>query len=107
MRKVYEHENLALVNTARNLLELSNIACFIKNEYHGGGGHVGLSSVPIELWVHDSGQAEQAISLLERKLDPDRQGDDWRCEHCGEINGAAFDVCWQCQRTPDHPPDAS
>ena len=22
---------------------------------------------------------------------------DWRCDHCGEPNTAAFELCWQCQ----------
>lgn len=107
MHKVYAHENLAMVNSAKNLLEFSNIACFIKNEYHATGGYVGFESIPLELWVYDSTQAEKAIALLERELDPARQAEDWVCVQCGETNGSAFDVCWKCQNPRTEQPAAS
>lgn len=100
MDKVFSHENLAIVNSAKNLLELNNIACFIKNEYHAAGGHVGFSAIPVELWVHDSTQAATAQALLEKELAPDRQSEAWVCEHCGEKNSGSFEVCWQCQHAP-------
>ncbi len=25
---------------------------------------------------------------------------DWECRHCGEGNGGAFEVCWNCQMPP-------
>lgn len=101
MQRVYSHENLAIVNTAKGLLELNDIQCFIKNEYHAAGGHVGLETIPIELWVHDSEQADHAVSILEKELDPDRKQADWVCRHCGEKNDGSFETCWKCQRAPD------
>lgn len=105
MQKVYSHENLAIVNSARNLLELRGINCFIKNEYHASGGHVGLGAVPIELWVYDSGQADNAISILKKELDDSSDKPQWTCSNCGELNDGAFDFCWKCQEpatTPGH-----
>ncbi len=61
MRKVYSHENLMILNSANGLRELNDIDCFIKNEFHASGGHVGWESVPIELWVRDSNQEERSI----------------------------------------------
>jgi len=104
MQKVYSHENLAMVNSAKNLLVLNGIACSIKNEYYAGGGHVGLSGIPVELWVEDSSQADNAIAILKQNLDPPGKGVDWKCPHCGETNSSSFEVCWQCQHAPSHQP---
>ena len=97
MHKVYTHENIAIVSSAKNLLALNGIDSSIKNEYYASGGHVGIESVPLELWVAD---AERAIAILEKELDPDTQRPQWQCPQCGEINDGSFDCCWQCQSLP-------
>lgn len=102
MNKVFTHENLAIVSSAKSLLELNNIDSFIKNEFHASGGHVGFEAVPIELWVHDPEEAKRAIELLESSLDPDRQQPQWQCSHCGESNAGSFETCWKCQKPPEN-----
>ena len=97
MKKVYSHENLMLVTSAKNLLELNGIERFIKNEFHASGGHVGFESIPIELWVHDASQAEKAVSVLEKELSAEHSGQQWACTACGEVNEASFETCWKCQ----------
>jgi hypothetical protein len=98
MKKVYSHENLALLHTAKGLLEINGISCFVKNEYHASGGHVGFGSIPIELWVQDDADAETAVSLLERELSNSSDRPMWTCSKCNEENHGSFETCWNCQR---------
>lgn len=104
MRKVYSHENLAVLNMAKNVLEHNGIDCFVKNEYHASGGHVGWAAIPIELWVYDSEQEGNAAALLEKELNPCEKRVEWRCKHCDEENDGSFETCWKCQRAPDKAP---
>jgi len=97
MRKVYTHENLTILQTAKGLLEHNGIDCFVKNEYHASGGHVGWESVPLELWVHNTGDAESAVSILEIELSDSRKKPLWICNKCNEENDGSFETCWKCQ----------
>lgn len=101
MPKVYSHENLTMVQTARGLLELNQIECYLKNEYHASGGHVGWTTLPVELWVRDVSQATQAVELLEEKLGEAQEGNAWVCAKCDEENAASFETCWKCQTARD------
>ncbi len=98
MKKVYSHENLAILNSAKNLLEIDGIECFIKNEYHASGGHVGWESIPIELWVHDDQQAASAAAILANGFTATSESPEWECLHCGEKNDGSFETCWKCQK---------
>lgn len=62
--RVFSHENITIVHLAKNLLASHGINSIIKNEFHGGGGHVGLSIIPIELWVTDEMELDRAERLL-------------------------------------------
>ena len=96
--RVFSHENLAIVHDARNRLETAGIECEIKNEFHGGGGHVGLNIVPIELWVLRDDTANAAKRMLAEDASNDSVGDSqWICDKCGENNDGGFTVCWHCQ----------
>ena len=97
MRKVYTHENLTILQTAKGLLEHNGIDCFVKNEYHASGGHVGWESVPLELWVHNTADAESAVSILEIKLSDLNRTPAWICNKCNEENNGSFETCWKCQ----------
>ena len=97
MKKVYTHENLTMLQTAKGLLEHNGIDCFVKNEYHATGGHVGLGMVPLELWVHSSEDAETAVSLLESELSEQSDKPAWICNKCQEENDGSFETCWKCQ----------
>lgn len=97
MKKVYSHENLSMVHTAKGTLELNNINCFLKNEYHGSGGHVGLEMVPIELWVYDAADEARAIALLEKQYGNKQPLPAWVCGRCQEENDGSFETCWKCQ----------
>lgn len=99
---VFSHENLAIVQNAKNQLESEGIECQVKNEFHGGGGHVGLNIVPIELWVVQDADANKAFQLLSlESMEEDSPDDEspWQCDECGEENEVEFAACWKCQTT--------
>ena len=96
--RVFSHDNVSLVHSAKNLLATQGIEGQIRNEFHGGGGHVGLNIVPIELWVVDDQESERAKQLLKELASEDAdQKSTWLCQRCGETNWASFDLCWNCQ----------
>lgn len=96
-KRVFAHENLTMVHWARNLLAQNGIDSFIKNEFHASGGHVGLISIPVELWVSDARDAVRAEKLLRENAGTGDAGASWRCPACGEENGESFELCWRCQ----------
>ena len=97
MKLVYTHENAALVQNARNLLENAGIKTTLKNEFASGGAG---DLVPNETWpeVHvlddqDYGKAVEILKALSNRA----TRLDWRCQGCGESNGPMFEICWNCQ----------
>lgn len=103
MQKVYSHENLAMVQTAKGLLEQDGIQSFLKNEYHAAGGHVGFEMIPVELWVHNSTDAVRAIDILQDQFRLDGDEPAWLCDKCAEENAGSFETCWKCQaERPPH-----
>lgn len=101
MKKVYSHENLAIVYSAKGLLELNAIRCIVKNEHYASGGHVGWESVPIELWVQNDADAANAVAILKRELEESSDKSRWTCSSCNEENEGSFETCWSCQKEND------
>lgn len=98
MKLIYTHENRVLVSNARNLVENAGIDVMLKNEYAGGGmGELSPWDTWVELWVVDDADYDRARALLER-AEGAAEGAQWRCRHCGELNDAGFEICWNCQR---------
>lgn len=98
MQIVYKHENKVILHSAKNILELHNVDCFIKNEHSASiGGNLGLSNAAAELWVRDSGDAEKATTILENEFANTSSIASWTCKQCGEENDGSFEICWKCQ----------
>ena len=98
MNIVYKHENKAILHSARNLLELNGIECFIKNEHSASAsGNLGITNAAAELWIRNAIDAEKAASLIDKEISNDSEKPSWSCEQCGEENAGSFDVCWKCQ----------
>lgn len=97
MKTVYTHENNALVQNAKNLLENEGISVVFKNEFASGGTG---DLVPTETWpeicVINPNDYEKAMEIL-KSLSSKQDQPDWICEKCNEPNGAIFDSCWNCQ----------
>lgn len=100
MKSVYTHENIAMVQNAKNLLENNDIKVVLKNEFASGGAG---DLVPTEIWpelcVLDDNDHDHAAELLQALSDKS-MGEDWICEKCNEHNGAMFEICWNCQSEP-------
>lgn len=97
MKLVYTHENIALVQNARNLLENHGIKTTLKNEFASGGAG---DLVPSETWpeiaVLDDEDYSRAEALLAALSDKANEPD-WICQNCKEPNGVMFESCWNCQ----------
>ena len=100
MKIVYTHENAALVQNARNLLENAGIETVLKNEFSSGGAG---DLVPGETWPEvcllDDRDYEKAVEMLKALTDAAKKPD-WRCKNCNELNGTMFESCWNCQAVP-------
>lgn len=93
---MYTHENIAMVGSARNVLESAGIDCRLQNQYAGGGsGELPYVQAWPELWVIEDADYQRACQLLEKVFDAPA-GADWQCEHCAENNASSFEVCWHC-----------
>lgn len=96
MKKVYTSENRFLVSNARNILEAAGIEVTLRNEYAGSAmGELSPIDTWMELWVVRERDYERACVILDEALS-DSTAPPWTCASCGEVNDAAFELCWQC-----------
>ena len=96
MKLVYTHPNSIVVAQARSAMELAGIDCALRNEYASGAiGELAPIDAWPELWVTKDRDFERATLLLE-KSHATIQEDDWKCEQCGSVSPATFELCWQC-----------
>ena len=100
MKLVFTHENSLIVGNARGVLETAGIEVVVRNEFAQGGlGELSAFDTWPELWVVHDRDYQRAVAVLESSLiDSDERG--WRCDSCGETNGAAFELCWHCGTSP-------
>ncbi len=97
MKAVYSNENSLLVANAKNLLEHAGIEVALQNDYAGGGlGELAPIDVWVQVWVRHDADYARALQLLSTIAKSPTA--DWRCQQCEEINGDAFEFCWQCQQ---------
>lgn len=97
MKKIYTHENRFIVWNAKNILENEGITCVVQNEYASSGiGDLSPFETWPELWILDDAETERATLILEEAFHAPRHRRAWRCPKCHEINGPAFEICWQC-----------
>ena len=100
MKAVYTHENIVLVQNAKNLLENNGIETVLKNEFASGGAG---DLVPAETWpeicVLDESDYDAAVNLLQALSDKSMHPD-WICNSCKEPNGSMFESCWNCEALP-------
>lgn len=106
MKKLYGSDDAFLLQSLRSELERVGIPYLVKNEFAGGAvGELPWHELQREVWLVDESWWPRAKRTLNNWLlaqsttdNPER---DWRCHHCGEVNGAAFEQCWQCGECPD------
>ncbi len=96
MKIVYTHENKIIVENARNVLSVNGIESVLKNEYASGGiGELSAIDTWPEIWV-ETNDYETASGLIENLIKAS-SAPTWECESCKEVNGGAFEHCWNCQ----------
>ena len=98
MRRVYKAENTFDAHLVRDRL----LQAGIEAEVHGLMLTGAVGEIPADtrpsVWIADADlyeRARQIVAELERQA---ADGTGWRCRHCGEDNGPAFEVCWRCGR---------
>lgn len=101
MKLIYTHENQFLVRNVQNILNEAGIDSVLKNQFSSGGvGELSpIDSWP-ELWLTKEEDFELAKTMIAEVYN-DHSLKEWQCEHCGEINGGAFEVCWNCSSDTD------
>jgi len=97
MKLIYTNENRFLVFNARNILAHENIDVLLKNEFIGAAaGDLSPFDTWLELWVEDAFYSKAKRLLL--PLTESNTSTEWTCPACGEANGAAFEICWNCHK---------
>ncbi|GGY69955.1 hypothetical protein GCM10011613_12910 [Cellvibrio zantedeschiae] len=98
MKLIYTHENRLLVSNVKNILENSDIAVTLKNEYVGSAsGDLSFLNTWPEVWVLNENDYERAMHLVNAALTNETKNE-WTCPGCNETNAATFDLCWNCQK---------
>lgn len=98
MIQIFSNENAMIVHGVKNLLELNEIDCFLKNEHAStSGANLGLGNLAIELWIHDASLKDRALALIEETKTQVSNAEPWICEKCKQDNEGNFDLCWNCQ----------
>ena len=99
MKRVYSSSLLAIVENVKNVLELNEIRCVLKNKHLS----VALGDIPPiecwpQLWVADE-DVERALQIIDTSVDKESQQGNWVCPKCKEKIEAQFTECWNCGTT--------
>lgn len=102
MRKLYASEDRFLFQSVRSELDVRDIPYLVKNEFAGGAvGELPWQESQQEIWIVDDNwfpKAQAVVASLPELGASSHSAGPWTCSQCGEANGEAFDVCWQCEQ---------
>ena len=97
MKIIYTSEDRFMVWDVKNILKLAGFNCHIRNEYAAGGaGDIAPIETWPEIWIDDESYDEALKYLESHVFNQSSSNHDWTCTQCGEVNGASFEVCWNC-----------
>lgn len=98
MKKVYSAQNITMVGLVRDLLESSDIATVIRNQFlSGAAGELPPIECWPELWVRDDRDYERARTVVAEVIKEETpQLTSWTCPTCGEEIEGQFTSCWRC-----------
>lgn len=108
MKKLFSSEDAFQLQAVRSELDALSIPYMVKNEFASGAlGELPWQEAQQELWLVDDTwfhRASQVVDGIKANFTSSqgRHGEDgceWLCNSCGEENGSAFEVCWQCGDT--------
>lgn len=98
MKRIYTDDNIVVLHSVKNVLELNDIASIVKNEHTiPAGARHGINNIFHELWILNDGDYERASALIESEIVNPIPKDGWLCSNCSEENEGSFEVCWKCQ----------
>lgn len=98
MKLIYTHENIMVLHSAKNILELNGIEAFVKSEdIIPSGARLGIGNIFLELWIMHDGDYDKARAIIEKQIENPEPKESWFCPKCAEQNDGSFDVCWNCQ----------
>ena len=99
MIKVFEDFDITLVGHYQSVLESSDIATYMKNQFGtSGAGELPFVEVIPQLWVLNEADAERAREMIKELHEPNSQQKvlAWKCTECGTPQEPAFTHCWKC-----------
>ena len=98
MKHIYTHEEILILQSAKNILARSGIDSFVKNEHVSTmSARHGISNMFHELWIYNDEDYAKASSIIEREVENPKPKASWYCAVCDEENDGSFEVCWKCQ----------
>lgn len=97
MVKIFTHENRMIVWDVKNVLEAAGYEVLVKNEFAAGAiGDLSPIDAWPELWLVNADDYEPANQLLKNQYKYPPEKGEWCCQNCHEMNGGAYELCWQC-----------
>ncbi|WP_394221431.1 DUF2007 domain-containing protein [Alteromonas gracilis] len=101
MKKLFSSQDAFELQAIRSELDALSIPYMVKNEFAGGAiGELPWQDSQQEVWLVDDSWYARASKVvnafIQKANDAPVASEDWRCNNCGEENGSAFEVCWQC-----------
>lgn len=96
---VFEAANSLEAHTLKGALESRGMAVLLKGEALSGAlGELPMDAACVTLLVKMP-HWQRAREFVQAYQQQD--GCPWRCDRCGEENGARFEVCWHCGGVPE------
>ena len=105
LKKLFSSEDAFELQAVRSELDALSIPYMVKNEFASGAlGELPWQEAQQELWLVDDtwfNRASKVVDGIKANFISSQAGEDteareWVCKGCGEENGSAFEVCWQC-----------
>ncbi len=98
MKQVYTHDNIAVLQSAKNILSSNDIESVVKGEHIASvGAQHGIENTFIELWILNDQDFDKASAIIQEQLINAPPTEPWSCSSCNEENDGSFDFCWKCQ----------
>ena len=101
MQRLYRATSLTEAYILRDLLEEDGLgACLVNETLASLAGELPFGMVMPEVWVKDDRDLFMAKAVLREFLERREraEGEEKRCDGCGENSPGNFDLCWKCQR---------
>lgn len=98
MKRIYTHDNILVLHSVKNILELNDIESFVKNEdIVPVGARHGIENIFHELWILNDNDYAKANEVINNEVEKNKIQAPWICPNCGEQNEGSFEICWKCQ----------